>query len=105
MTVETIIIFLVLDDSNIQPRLLKAEELSKTTFDCSSLHVKRWFFHKTGIINRAAPLFNREETPFDIIKRYNEGYYFCYGYKSHGYFVAKAELKVYGKLCNATMCI
>lgn len=68
-------------------------------FQCHSDIEPSWFFHKSGDQNHAVLLNKSYKLNFSPVKLYHNGYYFCYGYKNsyNMSFIAKAQLKVYGK--------
>jgi len=103
MSVQKIIkTFLLSDKRNdlITPHYVEAKIRSKVTFTCPSDPRLSWKFNGLGL-PRSVIQVNRHTVRVNSVEVKYNGLYECYGAKNTkgrvSYFVAKAELRVYGK--------
>ena len=82
------------DDNKIKPSKLKSDVGEKASFKCDSEVDVQWYFKST----QGEPIEWGTNLIFQELKSRQSGYYYCYGKypKKKHYFLAKAELKVYG---------
>ena len=94
--------FKATDNSKINPRRLKLNIGDKAVLTCKSKRNVQWFFFPTTSLPYNFIHGSRGDTAtvkLTTFKRWNAGYYYCYGYDQikMRHFVARAEILVKGK--------
>lgn len=101
---EHIHIIIVSCDYKIYPTRQEAYIETYTNFSCESDGEVEWIFSKSDSPKKGVKIGNDQLLIINTVSIKNGGYYFCYGYdkKIKQHFLARAILKVYGKL---VLCI
>ena len=90
--------FLVEDNSNIYPHVLKPdyEKLEGAHFTCYSVNVPRWFFNPTGTKMNIEEICTGNDLTYSEVALKHTGVYYCYGTDINikKPFVASAMIKV-----------
>jgi len=90
------------NDSRISPKHQKIDKGdTKTVFSCESSKFIQWFFNKNKVPSNAYSIMKSATTFVLVIKHAdlcNYGSYQCFGWDAKGkeYFIAEANMKVYG---------
>ena len=90
------------DNNQIIPTFRRVNVGQSFLFLCKGTQNLKWYFQKKNELPRNKPVLSSKPTIIcSKAKLEHSGYYYCYGRcnycSNHGYFVAMARLKVYGK--------
>lgn len=90
----------------VYPSLNRGNVNGNISFSCQNAGMAAsWYFEKRKSSPKYLPIFITNILQLEELEIEHAGFYFCYGLykkKSGKHFLAKAQLKVYGKLCILT---
>lgn len=97
----------VKDDGKIEPAVIRAYIGALVSFNCDSYMDTIWQYGSSTLTGNTELSSKKTKLTIFGVNILNKGFYSCYGlnYEGTRHFVAKAELKVYGKFSITLLVI